>query len=203
MADLFEIVKIADEYYVYITSEKTTAVTVVLRGPGKDVINEMERNLQDALCVVRNVLREARLMPGGGAAEMAIAQALNEKAKTIESVRQWPYKAVARALEVIPRTLIQNCGGSTIRQLTALRAKHAQADENWTWGIDGTSGELVDMNKLGVWDPLSVKVQIYKTAIETAVMLLRIDDIVTGTKKRDGQEAGGGGGAPQMGPPGE
>lgn len=69
---------------------------------------------------------------------------MNEKSKSIEGVRQWPYKAVARALEVIPRTLIQNCGGSTIRQLTALRAKHAQnADKNWTWGIDGVTGELV------------------------------------------------------------
>lgn len=58
-------------------------------------------------------------------------------------MRQWPYKAIARALEVIPRTLIQNCGGSTIRQLTALRAKHAQSEKNWTWGIDGGSGELV------------------------------------------------------------
>lgn len=70
-------------------------------------------------------------------------QALNEKGKSIEGVRQWPFKAVARALEVIPRTLIQNCGGSTIRQLTALRAKHAQSSDNWTWGIDGTTGQLV------------------------------------------------------------
>lgn len=68
---------------------------------------------------------------------------MNEKGKSIEGVRQWPYKAVAHALEVIPRTLVQNCGGSTIRQLTALRAKHAQASNNWTWGIDGCTGQLV------------------------------------------------------------
>lgn len=70
-------------------------------------------------------------------------QALSEKGKSIEGVRQWPYKAAARALEVIPRTLVQNCGGATVRQLTALRAKHAQATENWTWGINGCTGELV------------------------------------------------------------
>ncbi|VDD85678.1 unnamed protein product [Enterobius vermicularis] len=185
-ADLFEVSKIGDEYYVYVTSKETTAVTLVLRGPSKDIINEMERNLQDALNVVRNVLINPRLVPGGGALEMALAQALNEKGKSIEGVRQWPFKAVARALEVIPRTLIQNCGGSTIRQLTALRAKHAQSSDNWTWGIDGTTGQLVDMNTLKIWDPLSVRLQVLKTAVETSVMLLRIDDIVSGTKKRDG-----------------
>jgi T-complex protein 1 subunit gamma len=182
-AGLFEISKIGDEYYSFVMDcAEAKACTVVLRGPSKDILQEMERNLQDAMNVVRNVLHHPRLMPGGGAAEMALAQALTEKAKSMQGVRQWPYRALARSLEVIPRTLIQNCGGSSIRQLTALRAKHAQG-ENFTWGIDGTTGQLVDMRELGVWDPLSVKLQIYKTAIETAVLLLRIDDIVSGTKK--------------------
>ncbi|EJD74006.1 T-complex protein 1, variant [Loa loa] len=191
-ADLFEIKKIGDEYYTYVTSEKATAVTVVLRGPSKDIINELERNLQDALNVVRNIMVNPRLVPGGGAIEMALAQALNEKGKSIEGVRQWPYKAAAHALEVIPRTLVQNCGGSTIRQLTALRAKHAQAASNWTWGIDGCTGQLADMNELNIWDPLSVRLQVMKTAIETGVLLLRIDDIVSGTKKRDGTDSSSG-----------
>ncbi|GMR36354.1 hypothetical protein PMAYCL1PPCAC_06549, partial [Pristionchus mayeri] len=185
-AELFEITKIGDEYYTYVTSSKTTACTVCLRGPSKDVINEVERNLQDALHVVRNVMLNPRLVPGGGALEMALAHALVEKGKSIEGVRQFPYKAVARSLEVIPRTLVQNCGGSTIRQLTALRAKHAQSADNWTWGIDGCSGKLVDMKELGIWDPLSVRIQVLKTAVETSVMLLRIDDIVSGTKKSSG-----------------
>lgn len=69
---------------------------------------------------------------------------------------------LGKALEVIPRTLIQNCGGSSIRQLTALRAKHAQSPaENWTWGINGNNGELVDVKELDVWDPLSVRRVVY------------------------------------------
>lgn len=114
----------------------------------------------------------------------SIFQALEVESKSIDGVLQWPYKAVARALEVIPRTLIQNCGGSTIRQLTALRAKHAQSPEYWTWGINGNTGELVDVKELNVWDPLSVRLQALKTAIESSIMLLRIDDIVSGIKKR-------------------
>ncbi|KAG8222189.1 hypothetical protein J437_LFUL001281 [Ladona fulva] len=113
-----------------------------------------------------------------------------EKGKTVQGVAQWPYRAVAQALEVIPRTLAQNCGANTIRTLTALRAKHATG-ENF-WGINGESGQLANMKELGIWEPLSVKMQVYKTAVETAILLLRIDDIVSGSKKKDrDQEAGG------------
>uniref|UniRef100_A0A7E4VE95 T-complex protein 1 subunit gamma n=1 Tax=Panagrellus redivivus TaxID=6233 RepID=A0A7E4VE95_PANRE len=181
-ADLYEVVKVGDEYFTYITSEKSTAATVVLRGPSKDIINEVERNLQDAVNCVRNVLLNPKVVPGGGAIEMALSAALTEKSKTIDGVRQYPYAAIAGALEVIPRTLIQNCGGNVLKELTALRAKHADG-ENWSWGINGVTGKLVDMNDLGIWDPLSVRLQVLKTAIETSVMLLRIDDIVSGTKK--------------------
>lgn len=145
---------------------------------------KVERNLQDAMCVARNVFLEAKVVPGGGAVEMAVSHALTEKSKTITGVEQWPYRAVVEALEVIPRTLAQNCGGNVIRTLTALRAKHS-TDDAKNWGINGETGELVDMNELKIWEPLSVKLQTYKTAIETAILLLRIDDIVSGSKKKD------------------
>lgn len=84
-------------------------------------LQEVERNLQDAMQVCRNVLVDPQLVPGGGAAEMAVSHALTDKSKGMTGVEQWPYRAVAQALEVIPRTLIQNCGASTIRVLTSLR----------------------------------------------------------------------------------
>nr|KAF6396313.1 chaperonin containing TCP1 subunit 3 [Rousettus aegyptiacus] len=99
--------------------------------------------------------------------------------------------------EVIPRTLIQNCGASTIRLLTSLRAKHTQENCE-TWGVNGETGTLVDMKELGIWEPLAVKLQTYKTAVETAVLLLRIDDIVSGHKKK-GDDQGRQGGAPDAG----
>lgn len=122
-------------------------------------------NFQDAMAVARNVLLEARMVPGGGAVEMALAHHLTEKAKSMTSVHQWPYRAVAKAMEVIPRTLIQNCGANAIRMLTALRAKHSTPD-NWTWGVDGEAGTIVDMKTHGIWEPFTVKAQTYKTAIE-------------------------------------
>ncbi|RWS16208.1 T-complex protein 1 subunit gamma-like protein [Dinothrombium tinctorium] len=183
-AGLFEIVKIGDEYFCFITECKNPkACTILLRGASKDILNEVERNLQDAMCVARNILLEPYIVPGGGAVEMAVGKILNNSAKSITGLHQRPYRAVSKALEVIPRTLIQNCGGDTIRTLTALRAKHATGDFK-TWGINGETGEIADMKELGIWDPLAVKLQAYKTAVETAVLLLRIDDIVSGSKKR-------------------
>ncbi|CAL4148845.1 unnamed protein product, partial [Meganyctiphanes norvegica] len=187
-AGLFEIKKIGDEYFSFVTECKNPkACTIVLRGPSKDIINEVERNLQDALGVARNLVLEPRLVIGGGAVEMAVSQALQDKAKSITGVKQWPYSACAQALEVIPRTLAQNCGANIIRLLTTLRAKHANGEHHF--GVDGESGELADMKELKIWEPLAVKLQVYKTAVETAVLLLRIDDIVSGSKRA--KEEGG------------
>ena len=83
---------------------------------------------------------------------------------------QWPYRAVATALEVIPRTLIQNCGGNSIRTITQIRAKHAEGSDSF--GVNGETGEVCDMAKLGVWEPLSVKSQVLKTSVEVSPSFL-------------------------------
>jgi T-complex protein 1 subunit gamma len=183
---LFEVRKIGDEYFTFIEECKDPkACTILLRGASKDILNEVERNLQDALHVARNIYRDPRLVPGGGAVEMEVSRFLTAKSKALDGVIQGPYRAVATALEVIPRTIANNCGANTIRILTALRAKHAEGT-NASFGIDGMTGKLEDMEKLGVLEPMAVKLQVYKTAVETAILLLRIDDIVSGSKKRDG-----------------
>lgn len=180
---LFEVRKIADEYFSYLVECKNPkACTIVLRGPSKDIIHEVDRNLQDAMSVARNIMQDSRLCPGGGATEMALSVRLLEKAKSISGIKQYPYKGVAESLEVIPRTLVQNCGGNAIKVLTELRAKHSQSKDNFTWGIDGTKGKIVDMHDYGVWEPISVKLQTVKSAVESACLLLRVDDIVSGVK---------------------
>lgn len=189
---LFEIRKMGDEYFTFLEECKDPkACTILLRGASKDILAEVERNLQDALNVARNLYQDPFIVPGGGATEMEIAHQLGLKSKSLSGVIQWPYKAVTTALEIIPRTLIQNCGANTIRTITALRAKHAHDQEkNVNWGINGETGDIADMSVLGIWEPLSVKLQVYKTAMETAILLLRIDDIVSGSKKRDAGDQG-------------
>mmetsp|Transcript_4341 Transcript_4341/g.11045 ORF Transcript_4341/g.11045 Transcript_4341/m.11045 type:complete len:594 (-) Transcript_4341:35-1816(-) len=181
---LFEVRKIGDEYFCFLEECKNPkACTILLRGGSKDVLNEIERNIQDAMQVAKNIILEPKLLPGGGATEMTISQAIVEKSKSIEGVQQWPYRAVGIAFEVIPRTLAENCGADVVRRLTELRAMHANG-ENPTWGINGETGELVDMDELNMWEPFTVRTQTIKTAIESAAMLLRIDDIVSGVSKK-------------------
>ena len=180
----FKIELIGDEYYTFIDECKNPkACTILLRGGSKDILNEIERNLQDAMAVARNVMLSPSLSPGGGATEMAVSVKLAEKAKQLEGIQQWPYQAVADAMECIPRTLIQNSGANPIRVLSQLRAKHAQG--NFTAGIDGNTGKIVDMVEYGIWEPEVIKQQSCKTAIESACLLLRVDDIVSGIRRQE------------------
>merc|ERR1711881_723255 len=107
---LFEIRKLGDEYFTFFEEcQNPTACTILLRGGSKDILMEVERNLQDAMLAARSIALNPSLLPGGGATEMAVSNALREEARNIPGIEQWPYKAVASALEVIPRTLVQNC----------------------------------------------------------------------------------------------
>ncbi|KAH7920873.1 T-complex protein 1 [Leucogyrophana mollusca] len=206
---LFNVDKIGDEYFAFLTEcMAPKACTILLRGPSKDILNEIERNLADAMSVARNAVFNPYLVPGGGAAEMAISVGLHKLAREgggegagkagsgkggkggITGVEAWPYRAVADAMEVIPRTLVQNSGGNAIRVLTELRAKHANGENSW--GVDGETGKIVDMKTYGLYESASVKIQILKTAIEAARMLLRVDDVVQATRKEKDQAQGGG-----------
>ncbi|XP_002966909.2 T-complex protein 1 subunit gamma [Selaginella moellendorffii] len=195
-AGLFEVRKIGDEFFAFlIQCQEPRACTVLLRGASQDILNEVERNLHDAMCVVRNTIRDhGKMVAGGGACEMAVSAALKSKACSVEGIEQWAYRAAAQALEVIPRTLAQNCGVAVIRTMTELQARHAEACEKreaCSFGIEGRSGKIVDMKEAGVWDAFGVKAQVIKSAIEAATMLLRIDDVVSGIKKKKERGAQG------------
>merc|ERR1711935_378918 len=188
---LFQIKHIGDEQFAYMVEcQDAKACTIILRGASRDVLNEMERNLQDAFCVARNIILEPKLLPGGGAIEMELAARMKEKAKAIEGTRQYAYRAVADALEVIPRSLAHNCGADAVRVMTDLRSRHA-GEGGLNWGIDGHKGTVADVKELGIMDTFAVKKQTLRTAIEAAAMLLRIDDIISGISKKN---KGGGGG---------
>jgi T-complex protein 1 subunit gamma len=189
----FEIKLVGDEYYTFMEDcEDPKACSIILRGGTKDVLNEVERNLQDAMSVARNIIVDPRLVPGGGAVEMHVATELTKAASKIEGVEQWPFLAAASAFEVIPRTLAQNCGCNVVRIVTELRSKHAEDSKDGPfWGIDGIEGKIADMRTTRVWEPLSVKKQTFKTAIESAAMLLRIDNVVSGISKKEKKQGGG------------
>ena len=154
----------------------------------------MQRNLDDAMCVARNILHEPKLVPGGGAFEMEVSAQLMEKAKSVEGLVQLPYIAIAKSLEVIPRTLTSNCGADVVRVLTDLRAKHDNLEDKdkLYWGIDGNKGVVTSMKDMNIWDTLAVKKQTLKTSVESSCMILRIDDIVSGLKKKEKSKSSAG-----------
>lgn len=118
-------------YFTFLTECKNPkACTILLRGPSKDILNEIDRNLADALSVARNAYFNPLLAPGGGATEMAISVGLHAKARSVTGVEGWPFRAVADAMEVVPRTLVQNSGGNAIRVLTELRVGDHISVEN-------------------------------------------------------------------------
>jgi len=201
---LFSVKKLGDEYFALLTQcKEPKACSVVLRGASKDVLNEMERNLHDAFNVARNILLEPMLLPGGGATEMEVAARLKEKAKSIEGSRNYAYRAVADALEVIPRSLAHNCGADVVRVMTDLRARHGSPG-GMNWGINGEKGTVADVKELGILDTFAVKRQTVRTAVEAAAMLLRIDDIISGISKKkrnDGPQPGAVPAHDQDGPP--
>jgi len=192
---LLEVKKVGEEYFTYMVDcEDPKACTVILRGSSKDVLNEIERNLADAMLSARNLLLEPKLVPGGGATEMELACRLKDNAKKIDGMKAYAYYAVAEAMEVIPRTLMSNCGVDVVRFMTQLRAKHSEPGVGACMGINGVTGEIVDVKEGKIMDTFNVKSQILKTAVESACMLLRIDQVVSGISHRKG----GGGGPPKM-----
>lgn len=182
---LFNVQKIDDDYWAFLTDcEDPKACTIILRGGTKDSLNEIERNLNDALNVARNILLEGKLLPGGGATEMELSVRLQAKSQEVATLEQWGMMAVSKALEVIPRTLAQNCGADVVRTIAQLRSAHV-CEGGVNKGIDGLSGEIVDVTKTErpIWDSYSVRCQLLKTAVECSAMLIRVDDILSGVGK--------------------
>lgn len=189
-AKLVEEVKIGDDKLVYVRDAKNPkAVTIVIRGGTEHVVDEADRSLHDALSVVRNALEDGKIVAGGGAPEAELAKRLREYAVKVGGREQLAIEGFAEALEAVPTTLAENAGLDPIDVLVELRSKHERAGNPW-FGIDVYSGEVKDMKKLNVLEPLRVKQQVIKSASEAASMILRIDDVIASK----GMDKGPGGG---------
>jgi thermosome len=189
-AKLVEEIKIGDDKLIYVRDAKNPkAVTIVIRGGTEHVVDEADRSLHDALSVVRNAVEDGKIVAGGGAPEAELAKRLREYAVKVGGREQLAIEGFAEALEAVPTTLAENAGLDPIDVLVELRSKHERAGNPW-FGIDVYSGEVKDMKKLNVLEPLRVKQQVIKSASEAASMILRIDDVIASK----GMDKGPGGG---------
>ncbi|MBS1193292.1 MAG: thsB [Methanomicrobia archaeon] len=159
---------------------KAKAVTIILHGVSEQFLEEMERALDDALNVVLDVIRSKKIVPGGGAPEMMVAENLRQYASTLEGREQLAVRAFADAVEAIPLTLAENSGFDPIDSLAALRNMTSQGK---AFGLDIDTGQPSDMLAAGIVEPLKVKTQAIKSATEAATMVLRVDDVIAAKRE--------------------
>ncbi len=197
-ANLVEERKIGDDKMTFIEGCKNPrAVTILIRGGTERIVDEAERSLHDALCVVRDVVEEPKILAGGGAPELEVSRTLKKYAETLPGREQLAVKCFAEALEAVPVTLTENAGLDPIDILSELRSKHEKG-ETWT-GIEVHSGKVQDMTRASVFEPLAVKKQLIKSATEAASMILKIDDVIAAGKMK-APPMPPGGAPPGMGP---
>lgn len=194
--------KISGDEMVFVSGCKNPkAVSLLVRGGTEHVVDEVERAIHDALGGVAAAIEYGKVVAGGGAPEIELARRLREYADTVGGREQLAIAAFAEAVEVIPRTLAESAGMDAIDSLVELRAKHEKGQINH--GVLVLENKVGDMWKAGVIEPLRIKTQAVKSASEAAEMILRIDDVIAGSKSRGPSPAdmagmGGMGGMPPM-----
>ena len=185
--------RICDDELLLIKGPKTkAAASIILRGANDFMVDEMDRSIHDALCVVKRVLESKSVVPGGGAVEAALSIYLENFATSLASREQIAIAEFANALLVIPKVLTVNAAKDSVDLVAKLRAYHnasqTQADKAHLKyiGLDLINGVVRDNKSAGVLEPTISKIKCLKFATEAAITILRIDDLVTlEPEKRD------------------
>merc|ERR1712054_171492 len=181
--DLIEEVMIGEDKLVRFSGcPNSQASSIVICGANEHVVDEAHRSLHDALCVLSQTINHQAVLPGGGATEMLMAQAVEEASKTVSGKQVLAMEAYAKALRAMPMHISDNAGYDSAQLVAALRAKHYEGHH--TWGLEMEKGNLADMNELGIREAYKVKSQVVLSASEAAEMILRVDDIVQCAPRR-------------------
>jgi len=167
-----------DKMLVIEECANSKAVTIFLRGGTKMIIEEAKRSMHDALCVVRNLVRDNRVVYGGGASEISCAIAVSKEADSIKTVEQYAFRAFADALESVPLALAENCGLDPINTLTDIKARQV-AENNPALGVNCMELGTCDMKEQSVIETLHSKKSQIQLATQLVKMILKIDDIRT------------------------
>jgi len=167
------------------------AVTVLVRGGNKMIVDEAKRSLHDAMCVVRNLVKDNRVVYGGGSAEISCSLAIKKHADTVTGVDQYAIRAFADALDDIPLALAENAGLSPIEEVTAIKSRQVK-EGNPTIGLgllphdhtenitkSSNDDHTMDMKELGVFETLIGKQQQMQLAAQVVKMILKIDDVIS------------------------
>jgi len=175
--DVVEEIMIGEDKVIRLGGCKSgEACTIVLRGASSHLLDEAERSLHDALCVLQATVKEPRRICGGGCTEVLMAQAIDREVEKTAGKKAIAMAAFANALRQMPAIIADNGGYDSAELVTQLRAKHAAGGS--TWGLDMYNGNIADMTELGVMESFKSKYQVLMSASEAAEMILRVDDII-------------------------
>jgi thermosome len=202
-ADLVEERKISEDKMIFVEGCKNPkAVSILIRGGTERVVDEADRSIHDALCVVKDVVEEPKIVAGGGAPEIETARLLREFAEKLAGRERLAVVAFADALEAIPTTLAENSGMDPIDAISEMRSEHAKGNK-WV-GVNGNLNKVADVQEINIYEPMVVKAQAIKSATEASTLLLKIDDIIAVQKMSapPGPPGGGMGGGMGGMPPG-
>lgn len=162
------------------------ACTIVIRGATQQIIDEAERSLHDALCVLTATVKESRIVYGGGCSESLMAAAVMKKASETPGKEAIAMEAFARALLQLPTFIADNAGYDSAQLVSELRALHTQGV--CTMGLNMDKGKAGCMKELGITESFAVKRQVLMSASEAAEMILRVDDIIRCAPRRRVQD---------------
>lgn len=166
--------------------KKGEACTIVLRGASRHILDEAERAMHDALCILVNTTKNTSIVCGGGSSEMLMAKAVDELVQQTPGKESLAIEAFARALRQLPTIIADNAGYDSSELVSQLRAIHHEGKN--TWGLDMDNGVVADMRELGITESLRSKMQMLISAHEGAEMILRVDEIIRcAPRQRKGQ----------------
>ena len=192
--------RLGEDKMVFIEDCKNPrSVSVLIRGGLERSVDEAERAVNDALYVIADIVNKNKIVAGGGATEVEVAKRLREYAVKIGGREQLAIEKFAEAMESIPKYLAENAGLDPIDIMVALKSAHADP-KGYSIGVDVYSGKTKDMLAEGVIEPIRVKEQAIRSAVEAASMILRVDDVIAAGKASPTPPPGGGpgGGMPPM-----
>ena len=190
-AGLVEERKVGDDKMIFVEKcKEPRSVAILVRAGLERMVDEADRAMNDALSVVADVVKDNKIVAGGGATEAEIAKVLRSFATKVGGREQLAIEAFADSLEIVPKTLAENAGLESIDILVGLRAAHEKKNGH-LMGVDVFKGKIVNSYESGVVEPLKVKEQAMKSAAEVASMILRIDDVIASTKPKEGAPPGG------------
>lgn len=167
-----------DQMLVIRECANSKAVTVLVRGGNQMVVDEAKRCLHDANCCVRNLIRDPRVVPGGGASEMCASLAVLKAADNENTIEQYSMKSFADALDNIPMSLAENSGLPSIGSMAEVKALQQSSGNGWH-GIDCMQAGTTDMWQQNVYEACASKVNQFRLATQVVKMILKIDDIIT------------------------